>query len=336
MLERLGGDFLQWLRGFYYVMTLGSISAAAQHMGLRQPTVSHQIQMLEGELGVQLFQRAPRRMIPTREGVALYERAIGVFEQIRGIKTEIGREQEGRVKGEICLVTTHSVASNYLPPLIQGFSEANPETFFTITGATEASFIINKVVSSSIEMGIVLGQGFPPSICAQPLFSSPLALIVGKKQAKAKGWIFSRDSNGNLERLDELSGVPYVGFAPDAGLTHYLHNLLASHNVEIVSTVTVNTSTLVVRYVEQGFGVSIIDSFTALAAPEGCFDIYPLRSVFHARPYHLITREKSYLSPQALAFIQYLRRENNQIPGTLPAGGGGAATRPGPARASRP
>lgn len=329
MLDRLGGDFLQWLRGFYYVMTLGSISAAAQQMGLRQPTVSHQVQMLETELGVQLFQRAPRRMIPTREGLALYERAIGVFEQIREIKAEVGREQEGGVKGEVCLVTTHSVAAHYLPPVIRSFQEVNPGTFFTVTAATEASFIINKVVSSGIEVGIALGQGFPPAISAEPLFSSPLALIVSKAHAAERGWSFSRDKDGNLADLSELESVPYVGFAPETGLTNYLHTILAASHVSPKISLTVNTSILVVRYVELGYGVSIIDRFTAEGAYADAFDIYPLSGVSAPRPYQLITRKKSYLSPQVLAFMEHLRSVAVNIPGITPALSGARAARKG-------
>lgn len=323
MLDRLGGDFLQWLRGFYYVMTLGSISAAAQQMGLRQPTVSHHVQMLESELGVQLFQRTPRRMIPTREGLVLYERAIGIFEQVREVKAEVGREREGGVKGEIHLVTTHSVAVNYLPPVIRGFQERNPDTFFTVTAATEAGFIINKVVSSAIELGIALGQGFPSAISAEPLFSSPLALIMSKEHAAQHGWTFSRDRDGNLADISELSSVPYIGFAPETGLTHYLNSILAASNVTLNVALTVNTSILVVRYVERGFGVSIIDKFTAEGAHADAFDIFPLAGVSAPRSYQLITRKKNYLSPQVLAFMEHLRGESVDLPGIMPALPGG-------------
>lgn len=335
MLDRLGGDFLQWLRGFYYVMTLGSISAAAQQMGLRQPTVSHQVQMLESELGVQLFQRTPRRMIPTREGLALYERAIGVFEQIREIKAEVGREQEGGVKGEVCLVTTHSVAANYLPPVIRSFKKLNPETFFTVTGATKGEVIIGKVLSSSIELGIALGQGFPPAISAEPLFASPLSLIVSREHAAKNRWNFTRDEEGRLANLEELTGVPYVGFAPETGLTHYLQTILAAHHVSLNIALTVNTSVLVVRYVQLGFGVSIIDTFTAVGADPEAFDVYPLADVAAPRPYQLITRKKSYLSPQVMAFMAHLKKESIAIPGILPAARVKAARRGGKKNAAR-
>ncbi len=95
MIDRMNGNLFQWLRGFYYVVTLGSTSAAAAAMGLSQPSVSHQVHMLEAELGVQLFQRTLRRMAPTKEGLVLYERTVTLFEQVRGIKAEIGCPTRG-------------------------------------------------------------------------------------------------------------------------------------------------------------------------------------------------------------------------------------------------
>ncbi|MBW1913143.1 MAG: LysR family transcriptional regulator, partial [Deltaproteobacteria bacterium] len=51
MIEEMGGDFLQWLRGFYYVAKRGSMTLAALEMGRNQPTISHQIKCLENEFG---------------------------------------------------------------------------------------------------------------------------------------------------------------------------------------------------------------------------------------------------------------------------------------------
>lgn len=43
MIEELNGDFLQWLRGFYYVSQTGSIRRAAQMMNRNPSTISYQI-----------------------------------------------------------------------------------------------------------------------------------------------------------------------------------------------------------------------------------------------------------------------------------------------------
>lgn len=316
MIEKMGGDFLQWLRGFHFVITYGSTSAAATAMGLKQPTVSHQVQMLEAELGVQLFQRTLRKMVPTPEGLALFERATLLFEDIREIKSVIGRKGEGSVKGEISLVTTHSVAGNYLPGIIRAFNDRHPETFFTVTGVTESRQILDNIQSAAVELGIVHSQHFPSTIEARPLFTSPLALIISKKFARERNIRFTRSKDGSLANLEELSDMPYVAFSPDTQLAHYLHEIQARHSMEVTVTARVNTSMLLARYVELGFGVTILDTFTAVATPD-IFDIYPIPNVAAPRTYYLIHRKKSYMPPQTLAFIEHLEKDESEVSGIV-------------------
>ena len=57
MIKEMGGDYLQWLRGFYQVAKTGSFSMAGREIGRNQPTISHQIKCLEKEYGVTLFDR---------------------------------------------------------------------------------------------------------------------------------------------------------------------------------------------------------------------------------------------------------------------------------------
>lgn len=71
MLEELNGDFLQWLRGFYYVAKTGSIRKAAEFMHRNPSTISYQIRALEQELNTVLFDRYKKTLRITPEGKKL-------------------------------------------------------------------------------------------------------------------------------------------------------------------------------------------------------------------------------------------------------------------------
>ena len=64
------GDRMKPLRAFCQVARLGSVSRAASALFLSQPAITLQLQALERELGVRLFERVGRRLTPTREGEA--------------------------------------------------------------------------------------------------------------------------------------------------------------------------------------------------------------------------------------------------------------------------
>jgi DNA-binding transcriptional LysR family regulator len=65
-------DRLKPLRAFCQTARLGSVSRAAEALYVSQPAITQQLQALERELGVRLFERSGRRLVPTREGEALY------------------------------------------------------------------------------------------------------------------------------------------------------------------------------------------------------------------------------------------------------------------------
>ena len=79
------------LRAFRYVMESGTIAAAAERLNLSQPAVSRLVSGLEDELGVSCFLRKGRRLVPTEEGILLFEQVQGLLAAIDHLP-EIARE----------------------------------------------------------------------------------------------------------------------------------------------------------------------------------------------------------------------------------------------------
>src|SRR5262245_41614768 len=73
---------LQQLRGFCYAAQAGSISRAAERIFLSQPSVSLQVQALERELNVTLFERRGPKITLTPAGKLLYEQAWPLVEAL--------------------------------------------------------------------------------------------------------------------------------------------------------------------------------------------------------------------------------------------------------------
>lgn len=76
---------LEWYRSFVEVYRVGTVSRAAEGLHLTQPAVSQHIAALESTMGVALFQRMPRRMLPTEAGKRLYTRVIAAIETLESI-----------------------------------------------------------------------------------------------------------------------------------------------------------------------------------------------------------------------------------------------------------
>ncbi len=82
------------LKVFASVYKHKSFSIAAEELNLTQPTVSDHIKALEVELNCKLFDRLPRKIIPTREAAVLIVRAQEIIERVEGFKDVLARVQK--------------------------------------------------------------------------------------------------------------------------------------------------------------------------------------------------------------------------------------------------
>lgn len=115
---------LNALKGFEATTRRQSVREAADELCLTHPAVSHQIQLLESELGVPLFSREGRSIVPTAEGRLLYPYVRRALETLLE-----GAETVRRAQSQKPLrVQTYVTASiRWLAPRIPGFLAAHPE-----------------------------------------------------------------------------------------------------------------------------------------------------------------------------------------------------------------
>jgi DNA-binding transcriptional LysR family regulator len=85
---------LEWYRSFVQVYRVGTVSKAAESLHLTQPAVSQHVAGLEATLGTPLFQRMPRRMVPTEAGRRLYTQVVGAIEALESVPTKINLQAD--------------------------------------------------------------------------------------------------------------------------------------------------------------------------------------------------------------------------------------------------
>jgi DNA-binding transcriptional LysR family regulator len=118
---------LDWddLRHFLAIARLGSLSAAARSLGVRQSTMGRRLAALENRTGAKLLQRTPRGYVLTPAGEAI----LGNVERIEGEALAVERVITGkdvRLEGNIRVTTVETLAAEILTPLFHAFQEAYP------------------------------------------------------------------------------------------------------------------------------------------------------------------------------------------------------------------
>jgi LysR family transcriptional regulator, transcriptional activator of the cysJI operon len=139
------------LKVFRAVADQASFRKASERLNLSQPEVSQQIHALEEELGVTLFDRSGNRVRLTAEGMLLLKYA----RRAARLASE-AVEALARLKGELRLGASTTVAQYILPRMLSAFQKQHPRlTLSMISGNTER--IVQALLDGKIALGIIEG-----------------------------------------------------------------------------------------------------------------------------------------------------------------------------------
>ena len=114
------------LKIFHAVAEAGSFTKATINLNLSQSAISRQIQSLEHNLKVQLFERHARGLTLTENGGYLFKTAHDVITKLKEVETTLG-DQKNKPSGKLSVTTVVSFGTTWLTPRIQEFMELNPE-----------------------------------------------------------------------------------------------------------------------------------------------------------------------------------------------------------------
>lgn len=114
------------LKTFHYAAEAGSLTAAAERLGLSQSAVSRQIAALEDAIGVPLFQRYARGLILTGPGMALIE-LTREMQAAAAMAESTLKDAREKVMGDLTVTAPVAFGSTWLAPRLVSFADGYPE-----------------------------------------------------------------------------------------------------------------------------------------------------------------------------------------------------------------
>ena len=116
---------------FIRVVEAGSISGAADRLGVAKSAVSRRLKELEKHLGVELFHRTTRKMNLTDTGRSFYHQAVRILDDV--LEAEIATSQaHGTLKGSLKIALPSSFGLMHMGPVINEFLKENPQIEFDL------------------------------------------------------------------------------------------------------------------------------------------------------------------------------------------------------------
>jgi len=114
------------LKIFHAVAEAGSFTSATVNLNLSQSAISRQIQALEEDLKVKLFERHARGLTLTENGEYVFKTAHEVISKLKEVETSLG-DQKNKPSGKLTVTSVVSFGTTWLTPRIQEFMQLNPD-----------------------------------------------------------------------------------------------------------------------------------------------------------------------------------------------------------------
>lgn len=186
------------LQSFSAVVETGSLSGAARKLSQSQPTIGRRIKALEEALGVDLFTRAPRGLVPTAAGLEIAEMTREMLHAATRLCL-VADGKAGDLRGTV-RVTASVVVSHYvLPKIVSDMRQAMPEIQIELVPSDTTENLIFREADIAVRM-------YRPTqldVITKHVCDQPTAVYAAKSYL---------DRKGRPETLEEAKRLDFVGF----------------------------------------------------------------------------------------------------------------------------
>lgn len=160
---------------FIAVAECGNITRAAEQLGIVQPALTRQINQLEEEFGVRLFNRLPRGVQLTAAGREFLEHCRRIVDEIERARHEI-TAQGSQPRGVIALGSTTTLGRVLMPMVVGECLRELPEVSLKVLEARSVR-LHEQLLTGALDMAILTNPVGSYQLSMQPLVSEPLCLV---------------------------------------------------------------------------------------------------------------------------------------------------------------
>ncbi|MFZ6741846.1 LysR family transcriptional regulator [Undibacterium sp. JH2W] len=139
------------IRSFVAVVEQGSLTRAAEVLGLSQPTLSRQIAELESSVGAALFERVARGLKLTSSGENLVEPARYMMAAARSLGMAAAT-QNHELRGTVRITASEMVSGFVLPSLLRQLAQLHPEIQIELVASNQVSNLLEREADIAIRM----------------------------------------------------------------------------------------------------------------------------------------------------------------------------------------
>lgn len=219
---------LRQLQYFTVIAEAGSVTRAAERLHVSQPSLSHQLRVLESTIGATLFERRARGTVLTPVGRAMLPGAQAALAAAFDARLS-ARAAAGLDEGELRIATSLSLALGVLPHALREWFAAHPGIQVRVHEHTHANLVAAQVLQGEADVAL----GMPPEQWVGPVFDlgyEEMVVIVANgdplvtigngrttiRDLRERRWVLPTATDGFAEYVERLCAEE--GFTPQAAV----------------------------------------------------------------------------------------------------------------------
>ncbi len=250
----------------YFISAAHSLnfSEVARTHFISQPAVSHQISLLEDELGVQLFLRVGRQLVLTSEGELFLPQAIRILQDMHDAAQLMQRQKQGK-SGKVSIVVANTTSATYKKCLAE-FAKRYP------------NILVDTTIALGYEQAVEISKGnFDICFIAEYMVANNPNMDYTVTQQDRMCLVMPRSYPAvtNLDDLSQLEAYPFIGISYESSplLMEEIQNICHQRNFSPTAIHQYNRTEAVLWSVDAGVGISIM--------PMSLISLYPAENIYY-------------------------------------------------------
>lgn len=242
---------IRQIEAFRAVITLGSMTKAAQLLGISQPAVSRLMVDFQEAVGFKLFRRSRGGAEPTSDARRLFELVDKLFVGLEEMNQEVHAIRT-MASGSVTIASMGPYDNGLLPELIAGFRQRHTDISIRLESQPQDR-VTEWVTSRRADIGIVSLPIANASVSARELATLPALCVMPKDHPLAAK---------ERIRAEDLADQSFVSFPRGAPFRFETDTLFENRGIERQLLTEATTHEAVCNLVAAGLGVSIVSPFS--------------------------------------------------------------------------
>lgn len=244
---------LRQIEAFRAIMLTGGITSAAELMNISQPAVSRLIADLQHALKLKLFERRGPRVTPTSEAMWLFRVVDRSFVGLDLIE-QTARDLTARRTGALRIASMPALGVGFLPRYVAGFLAERPLVDINLRGSTSPT-ILEWVATGQCEIGFANATTDHVAVTVKKIPGGlpSVAILPPDHPLTAKQVLVPRD----------FAGQRFISNTTGTLFRHRIDAVFTAYQVPRIMHTEVQLTMTTCAMVAAGYGVSIVDPFSA-------------------------------------------------------------------------